>query len=82
VLHVQGRALGLTDTGEQFAEPRGCGVEGFAALDPQQLDSAEDAALVFVVADHGAPATERAFDARSVQFLIRRRSSALAAAAQ
>ena len=59
---MHGRALRLADAGEQFAEPRGCGVERFAALDARELDGAEDAAAVFVVTDHAAFATERAFD--------------------
>ena len=38
------------------------GVEGLAAFDAWELDGAEDAALVFIVADHAAFATEGAFD--------------------
>ena len=59
VLHVDDRGFGLADLGEEAAEPGGGCVEGFAAFDAGELDGAEDAALVFVVADRAAGRTPR-----------------------
>ena len=55
------RAFGLADLGEQFLEPRGVDVEGFAAFDAVELDGAERVVAVLVVADDAAFAAQGAF---------------------